>query len=81
MATRTYGETKTCSGCRYWSEQLAQNNRDGVLMAYCLDQNSPQRNRYTEGAQTCPDYAAGLIGAVDSPGFDGTEYDELEDNS
>lgn len=81
MTARTYGETKNCAGCRYWSETLAQSNRDGVIEAYCLDQQSPNRNKYTEGRQSCCDFAAGFIGAVDSPGFDGTEYQELEDNS
>lgn len=64
---------RTCSGCRYWSEMIAQygGGKDGAM---CLSSTSAHKGQYTSRRQTCPQWASGHLGAVDSPGFDGTEY-------
>lgn len=75
MSDRTYGETKDCRGCRYWSEMIAQSIGFGPVQALCLVQEGPLKGRYVSGRQTCSAWADGYLGAVDTPGFDGTEYD------
>lgn len=75
MDHRTYGETKNCKGCRYWSEMLAQSIGGGPVQAFCLAQGGPMSGRYTSGRQTCPAWASGHYGAIDTPGYTGQEYD------
>ena len=36
MSDRTYGETRNCAGCRFWSEMLAQAIGGGPVTAMCL---------------------------------------------
>lgn len=79
MDHRTYGETRNCKGCRYWSEMLAQagGSCDGVE-AMCMNPDSPKRNRYTPGHDSCSAWASGHMGAVDEPGDDPSRYEQEE---
>lgn len=65
---RSWGDTKNCHGCRYWSEMLAQAIGDGPLEAMCLAQDGPYTGKYTTKRQTCKAYEEGSLGAVDDPG-------------
>ena len=46
------------------------------MEAICLSRLSPHKSAYTTSSQTCNAWASGEIGAIDSPGFDGTEYEQ-----
>lgn len=74
MNHRTYGETITCSGCRYWSEMIARSNDYGSVSAMCLAPDGRHKGKYTVGYQHCPAWASGHLGAVDEPGQDPTAY-------
>jgi len=79
MEHRTYGETKNCKGCRYWSEMIARSN-GGPVEAYCLAEigATPMARKYTTGSQKCDAWACGELGAIDEPGSDPRRYDEQE---
>ena len=51
-------------------------SRGGPMEAICLSRLSPHKSAYTTSSQTCNAWASGEIGAIDSPGFDGTEYEQ-----
>lgn len=73
---RTYGETKDCRGCRYWSEMLAQAGGGIVgVQAMCISPDSPERMKYKNGRSTCDKWQSGHLGAVDEPGQDPNAYD------
>ena len=75
---RTYGETRNCKGCRYWSEMIAHAPaHGGPVEAMCLNPTSPARGKYMAGSRTCADWASGHLGAVDEPGQDPNAYKEL----
>lgn len=77
MNHRTYGETKDCKGCRYWSEMIAQCAGGGPVQAMCLNQKpAPLSGKYTSGGQTCDAWASGHLGAIDEPGQDPRAYAE-----
>lgn len=78
---RTFGETKNCKGCRYWSEMLARSD-GGPVQAYCLSQTGPQKAKWTAGYQTCDGWKSGHLGAIDEPGQDMSiyDYDDEEDS-
>jgi len=67
---RTWGATRNCKGCRFWSEMLAQCNGGGPIEALCISPDSPNRSKYMTGARTCASWQSGELGAVDSPGGD-----------
>lgn len=67
---RSWGETRNCHGCRYWSEMLARALGGGPVEAMCLGDNSPHRDKYTTKRTTCVAWAEGSMGAVDQPGGD-----------
>ncbi len=67
------GAPKTCGSCRFWSEMIAKCSGSGPVQALCLA-DGPLGNQYTTERRTCPKWASGELGAIDSPGFDGTEY-------
>ena len=71
--TRTYGETRNCSGCRYWSEMLAE-VRNGQLKAICIAPTEP--TKYRSGRESCDSWASGHLGAIDEPGNDPDRYDD-----
>lgn len=64
--TRTYGETRNCSGCRFWSEMIAQSIGGGPIEAYCLGDGA-LKGRMVRGSQTCDGWKSGHFGAVDAP--------------
>lgn len=65
--TRSYGETRDCRGCRYWSEMVAQSIGCGPVQALCLAAAGPLSGKYTTGRQTCAAWKSGHLGAVDDP--------------
>ena len=71
---RTWGETQTCKGCRYWSEMIAKCEGGGPMQAYCLNGRSDRANSYTYGHDTCEAYKEGSLGAIDAPG--GNPYED-----
>ncbi len=77
MSERTFGETKDCRSCRFWSEMVAK-AEGGRVQALCLSPTSPRNGTYTHGRHTCPSWASGELGAVDEPGTDPARYDEDE---
>ena len=62
---RTYGDTKDCKGCRFWSEMMAE-VRGGVLRAMCLG-DGLFKMKYTAERQTCDAWKSGHFGAIDEP--------------
>lgn len=62
---RTPG-TRTCGGCRYWSEMIAQSIGGRDVEALCLGAG-PASGKYTVSSQTCGEFAKNLAGAVDEP--------------
>lgn len=56
---RTYGETKNCNGCRFWSEMLAKAEGGGGVQAMCLAESGPFKGKYTFGSQKCDSWKSG----------------------
>lgn len=72
---RTYGETRDCKGCRYWSEMVAKaGGEDLTVKALCLNQSSERRGTYQPGNARCATWASGHLGAIDEPGQDPRAY-------
>ena len=72
---RSWGKTKNCKGCRYWSEMLAK--VDGCsVKAMCINKESQNIGNYTFATTTCIKWKSGELGAVDSPGYN-NDYDIL----
>lgn len=67
MSDRTYGETKNCAGCRFWSEMIAQSIGGGPVEAMCLADDGPLAGKYVTARRTCPAWKSGHFGAVDAP--------------
>lgn len=67
MSDRTYGETRNCAGCRFWSEMIAQCRGGGPVEALCLSDSSPHSGKYTTARITCDAWKSGHLGAVDDP--------------
>jgi hypothetical protein len=60
---------RNCSGCRYWSEMLAQSQGHSIE-AMCLGPKSKSNNfagTYTFGNDSCGEWAKNTLGAVDDP--------------
>jgi len=80
---RTYGQTKDCKGCRFWSEMIAKAEGGGV-MALCLADGGSRHGKYTTAGTTCEAWKSGHHGAVDDPPDYGAEtralYDDEEAN-
>lgn len=66
---RSWGETRDCKGCRYWSEMLAQSLGGGPVQAMCIS-GGKLTGKYTTGRMTCDAWQEGSLGAVDQPGGD-----------
>jgi len=76
MNHRTYGETRNCKGCRYWSEMIAQAIGGGPVEAMCLNQDAPSKGKMRPGwFHECTAWEEGSLGAVDDPG--GNPYEEV----
>lgn len=65
--SRTYGESRDCNGCRFWSEMVAQALGGRPVEALCLSGDGPLAGKYTSGRQTCTAWKSGHHGAVDDP--------------
>lgn len=65
---RSWGGTRNCKGCRYWSEMVAQSVGGGPVQAMCLNQASPNRAKFTGPTRVCDQWTEGGLGAVDQPG-------------
>ena len=74
---RTYGETKNCAGCRFWSEMVAECHGGGPVKAMCLADGGPLSSKYTSERQTCTAWKSGHHGAVDDPPNYGEEVRKL----
>ncbi len=76
---RSWGQTRDCKGCRFWSEMVARagGGMSVQAMCLCLSQNSPNHLRYTSGATSCGAWLPGDLGAIDSPGGDPYEDEEV----
>ncbi len=72
MDHRTYGETRNCKGCRYWSEMLAR-YEGGPMQAVCLS-GGEMHGKWKSENQTCDAWASGHDGAIDEPGSDPQRY-------
>lgn len=64
---RTYGDTKNCGGCRFWSEMVAQAIGGRAVEALCLADGGPLVGKYTTAVMTCAGWKPGYLGAVDDP--------------
>lgn len=60
-------QDRNCSGCRYWSEMVAQSIGGADVEALCLSPAGPAKGRYVVGTQTCASFAKNTLGAVDDP--------------
>ena len=58
---------KSCGGCRYWSDMVAQAVGGGPVEALCLSDDGPRHGKYTTERMSCEKWAHNLYGAVDSP--------------
>ncbi len=67
MSDRTYGETRNCAGCRFWSEMIAQAIGGGPVEAMCLADAGRFAGKYTSARRTCDSWKSGHFGAVDDP--------------
>lgn len=78
MDHRSYGETKNCKGCRYWSEMIARAGGGFPLSAMCLAADGPNSGQYSTANQTCEKWKSGELGAIDEPGTEWTDqsYDD-----
>lgn len=81
MSHRTWGDTKNCKGCRFWSEMVARSRGGGPIEAMCLVQNGPFSGKYTVGSQTCPKWKSGHFGAIDDPEETISLYEDEEKQS
>lgn len=74
MTARTFGQTRDCRGCRYWSEMIAF-ACGGPLKAMCLGpEGQAPRGEYKSGHETCKAWARGHLGAIDDPTLEAGAY-------
>lgn len=64
---RTFGQTKNCGGCRFWSEMIAQCQGGGPVEAMCLADGGEKSGKYTTERMSCGSWKSGHLGAVDDP--------------
>lgn len=70
MDHRTWGQTRNCKGCRFWSELIAQAipEHNHAIQALCLNSKSFKNGEYTFEQNTCSHWMSGHHGAIDTPG-------------
>lgn len=74
MTARTFGQTRDCRGCRYWSEMIAF-ACGGPLKAMCLGpEGQAPRGEYRHGSDSCKAWAHGNLGAIDDPDLEPDAY-------
>lgn len=72
---RTYGETRDCKGCRYWSEMVAKAGGEHLtVVALCLSRDSDRKGTYQPGSARCTAWSSGHLGAIDEPGQEPDAY-------
>lgn len=76
MSHRTYGATRNCAGCRYWSEMIAH-AAEGIIKAVCLTPNGTLNQQYTSKSMTCEAWQSGHHGAIDEPPDNGEKVRAL----
>lgn len=68
MSARTFGQTRDCRGCRFWSEMIARAGGNIIgVEALCLRADGPKGGQYTVGRNSCEAWESGHHGAVDDP--------------
>ena len=68
MSDRTFGATRDCAGCRYWSKMLARASSPSlVVTAMCLADGGPHAGQYVAGYVKCDHWRSGELGAIDDP--------------
>lgn len=70
---RSWGMTRDCKGCRFWSEMLARVD-NGTTKAACLAPAG--RGQFHPAGYTCTSWQSGELGAIDDPS--GNPYEEAE---
>lgn len=73
---RTLG-SRSCGGCRYWSEMIAQSIGGREVEALCLSGDGPCGGKYMVASQVCSAFAKNSHGAVDDPPNYGEEVRPL----
>ena len=59
---------KICETCRYWSELAMRSpGPQHSLEALCLNREGAFYRRFCRGAERCPSWASGHLGAIDDP--------------
>jgi hypothetical protein len=67
-ATMKTAVDKICETCRYWSELAIRSaGLKHSLEALCLNREGPFYSRFCGGAERCPSWASGHLGAIDDP--------------
>lgn len=64
---RTWGDTRNCKGCRFWSEMVAH-SQGSQTAALCLNKQSRNSAKFVVASVTCDQWQEGSLGAVDDPG-------------
>jgi len=49
------------------------------VKAVCLAVGGPHQGKWMRDLDSCSSWADGYLGAIDTPGFDGTEYDDEQE--
>lgn len=60
---------RTCSTCRYWSDQAATIIPPGGMTAMCLSAVSENSGQFTPERQSCTQWAENWLGSIDDPMF------------
>jgi len=67
MTDRTYGRTRNCAGCKFWSEMIARAHGGGPVEAMCLASSGKHSSQYTTARMSCDKWESGEDGIVDDP--------------
>lgn len=70
MFHRTYGQTRNCKGCKFWSEMIARAHGGGPVEALCLATGGQYSGKYTVASTRCDKWESGENGAIDEPGYE-----------
>jgi hypothetical protein len=74
-ATMETAVDKICETCRYWSELAMRSpGPHHSLEAFCLNREGAFYRRFCRGAERCPSWASGHLGAIDDPDLPEGDY-------
>ena len=59
---------RICETCRYWSEMVATYSTE--IEALCMSDVGHHSGKMTRRAHSCPAWADGVLGAIDTPDTD-----------